>query len=51
MIILGLICLIAGYLLGVGVVVTIGWILLAVGIILAILGMVGRPVGGRSWYW
>jgi hypothetical protein len=41
-----------GYLLPVpGIVATIGWILLVIGVVLLILGQVGRPVGGRRyWY-
>jgi hypothetical protein len=34
-----------------GIVVTIGWILLVIGLVLLVLGQVGRPVGGRRyWY-
>ncbi len=51
MIVLGLICLILGLLLGAGILWTIGLILIAVGIILAILGMMDRAVGPRSHYW
>lgn len=50
MIILGLLLLLVGYLVGIGPLVTIGWIVLAVGLILLILGFAGRPVGGRYWY-
>ena len=50
MIVLGLIMLIVGYLISLGVLVTLGWIFLAVGLILLILGGVGHPVGGRR-YW
>jgi hypothetical protein len=33
------------------IIATIGWILLAIGIVLSVLGQVGRPVGGRRyWY-
>jgi hypothetical protein len=49
-IILGLILLVVGYLIGIGVLVTLGWILVAIGLILLILGTVGHPVGGRP-YW
>jgi len=49
-IILGLILLVCGYLIGIGVLVTFGWILIAVGLLLLILGAVGHPVGGRP-YW
>ncbi|GAB7066379.1 hypothetical protein H7K45_12135 [Mycobacterium yunnanensis] len=51
MIVLGIILLVAGYLLPLPLLVTIGWILLVIGIILFILGAVGRPVGGRKvWF-
>ena len=49
---LGIILIIVGYLLPVpAFVITIGWILLLIGVVLLILGAVGRPVGGRRyWY-
>lgn len=50
MIVLGIILLVVGYLLGIGVLYTLGWVLLAIGLILLILGAVGHPVGGRP-YW
>jgi 1,4-dihydroxy-2-naphthoate octaprenyltransferase len=50
MVILGLILLVVGYLIGIGILVTLGWILIAIGLILIILGAVGHPVGGRP-YW
>ena len=51
MIILGLICLILGLVLGIGILWTIGIILLIVGLILALLGTMDRAVGGRRHYW
>jgi hypothetical protein len=51
MIFLGVICLILGLVLGVGILWTIGLILIAVGIILAVLGMMDRAVGPRRHYW
>ena len=48
---LGVICLILGLVLGVGILWTIGLILIAVGIILAILGMMDRAIGPRRHYW
>jgi hypothetical protein len=51
MIILGLILLILGFLLGVNILWTIGIILLVIGGILFLLGSMGRPVGGRRWYY
>jgi hypothetical protein len=52
MIVLGVILILVGYLLPVpGIIATIGWILLVIGVVLLILGQVGRPVGGRRyWY-
>jgi hypothetical protein len=51
MIILGLILLIIGIVAGISILWTIGVILLFVGLILALLGAVGRGVGGRRHYW
>jgi hypothetical protein len=51
MIVLGLICLILGLVLGIGILWTIGIILLVVGLILALLGTMDRAVGGRRHYW
>lgn len=50
MIALGLIMLVVGYLISLGVLVTLGWIFLAVGLILLLLGGSGHPVAGRR-YW
>ena len=48
MIVLGIILLIAGFLLKISILWTIGILLLVViGVVLAILGSVGRPVGAR----
>ena len=51
-IVLGVILILVGYLLPVpAIIATIGWILLVIGVVLLILGQVGRPVGGRRyWY-
>ena len=51
-IVLGVIPILVGYLLPVpGVIATIGWILLVIGLVLLVLGRMGRPVGGRRyWY-
>ncbi|MEV6072324.1 DUF6131 family protein [Nocardia sp. NPDC052001] len=51
MIALGLILLIAGFLLGINILTTLGVILLVVGAVLALLGATGRAVGGRSHYY
>lgn len=50
MLILGVILLIAGYVLGIGILSTVGWLLFAVGLVLLLIGFAGHPVGGRFWY-
>ncbi|GAA5154530.1 hypothetical protein GCM10023321_26490 [Pseudonocardia eucalypti] len=51
MIILGVILLVIGWLTGISILYTVGAILLVVGLILLLLGQVGRPIGGRRWYY
>jgi membrane protein implicated in regulation of membrane protease activity len=51
MIILGLILLILGIVLGVGILYTIGIVLIVVGAVLWLLGSLDRAVGGRRHYW
>jgi uncharacterized membrane protein HdeD (DUF308 family) len=50
MIVLGIILLIAGFLLKISILWTLGIILLVVGAILAVLGSTGRAIGGRRHY-
>ena len=56
MIVLGIILLLLSYLAPLPaqidqIVNVVGWILLVVGVVLVVLGAVGRPVGGRRyWY-
>jgi hypothetical protein len=50
MIILGIVLLIAGFLLKISILWTIGIIVLVIGVILAIMGSMGRAVGGRRHY-
>jgi hypothetical protein len=50
-IILGIICLIIGFIIGSPILWTIGIILLVIGAILAIAGAAGRAVGGRRHYY
>jgi hypothetical protein len=51
MIVLGVILLVIGLIAHIGILWTIGIILIVVGAILSLLGGVGRPVGGRrTWY-
>ena len=51
MIILGIILLIAGFLLKISILWTIGIILIVVGVVLALMGSMGRAVGGRRHYY
>ena len=51
MLVLGLILLLLGWLTGIGILTTLGIILLVIGAVLWILGAVGRPVGGRRYWW
>jgi hypothetical protein len=51
MIVLGIILLVLGWLTGVGLLNTIGIILIVIGAVLLLLGAVNRPVFGRRyWY-
>ena len=50
-IVLGVILLILGLIFDAGILWTIGLILIVVGVILALLGMMGRAVGPRRYYW
>ncbi|MGX7678388.1 hypothetical protein ACSMXN_05790 [Jatrophihabitans sp. DSM 45814] len=51
MIVLGLILLIIGFVAGIPILWTIGIVLVVIGVILALLGMAGREIGGRRyWY-
>ncbi|MFI6490059.1 DUF6131 family protein [Streptomyces sp. NPDC050564] len=51
MIILGVVLLVVGFLTGIGILWTIGIVLVVIGLILWILGGVGHAVGGRRHYW
>jgi Family of unknown function (DUF6131) len=51
MIVLGVILLIIGLIANIGILTTIGIILIVIGIILAILGMMDRAVAGRRHWW
>jgi hypothetical protein len=48
--ILGVILLVIGWLASIGILQTLGIILIIVGAVLWILGSTGRPVGGRRHY-
>jgi hypothetical protein len=51
MIILGIILLVAGFLLKISILWTIGIIVLLIGLVLAVMGAAGRAVGGRRHYY
>lgn len=51
MILFGVVLLIAGLLLGIPILWTLGVILLVVGLILMVFGSMGRAVGGRRHYY
>jgi len=51
MIILGLVLLLVGLLTGVGILWSLGVLLIIIGAILWILGAAGREVGGRRHYY
>jgi membrane-bound ClpP family serine protease len=49
--ILGLVLLLIGWLAGIGILTTLGVILLVVGAVFLVLGSVNRPIlGRRYWY-
>ena len=51
MIILGIVLLVAGFLLKISILWTIGLILIVVGVVLMVMGRMGRAVGGRRHYY
>ncbi|HEX8766777.1 MAG TPA: DUF6131 family protein [Jatrophihabitans sp.] len=51
MIILGIILLVIGLITGISILTWLGIILLVIGAILAIMGSMGRAVGGRRHYY
>jgi hypothetical protein len=50
MIVLGIILCIIGWLTHISALYSIGSIVLAIGLIFLVLGLLGRPVAGRTWY-
>jgi hypothetical protein len=51
MIVLGIILLVIGLIAKIGILWTIGIILVVIGVVLALLGVAGREIGGRRyWY-
>ncbi len=51
MIVLGVILVLIGWLAGIGILTTIGLIVLVVGLILMVLGTLDRPLGPRRHYY
>lgn len=51
MIALGVILLVLGFVLHVGILWSLGLILIVVGAVLALLGATGHAIGGRAHYW
>jgi hypothetical protein len=51
MIVLGIVLLIVGFIAKVAILWTLGIILLVIGAVLAVLGGMGRAVGGRRHYY
>jgi hypothetical protein len=49
--ILGVILLVIGLIANIGILTTIGIILLVIGAVLWLLGSTGRAIGGRRHYW
>jgi hypothetical protein len=50
-IILGVVLLVLGLIFSVGILQTLGIILIVVGALLYLLGSAGRPLGGRRHWW
>ncbi|HZV26857.1 MAG TPA: DUF6131 family protein [Acidothermaceae bacterium] len=51
MVVLGIVLLIVGIVFGVGILYTLGIVLVVVGAVLYLLGSTGHAVGGRNHYW
>ncbi|GGV30039.1 MULTISPECIES: DUF6131 family protein [Kitasatospora] len=51
MIVLGVILLVIGLIAGIGILWTIGIILVAIGLVLWVMGALGHAVGGRKHYY
>jgi len=51
MIVLGIVLLLIGWLVGIGILTTLGTILVIVGLVLFLIGAAGHPVGGRGFWW
>ena len=51
MVVLGIVLLIVGIVFGVGILYTLGIVLVVVGAVLYLLGSTGHAIGGRNHYW
>lgn len=51
MITLGIILVVLSLFANIGVLQSLGILLIVIGVILALLGGIGRPMGGRRHYW
>jgi hypothetical protein len=51
MIILGLVLLVAGFLLKISILWSIGIVVLLIGVVLTVMGSMGHAIGGRSTYY
>lgn len=51
MITLGIVLVVLSIFAHIGILQTIGILLIVLGVIFALLGGVGRPIGGRRHYW
>ena len=51
MILLGVVLMIIGFIAAIPILWTIGIILVVIGLVLALMGAMGREVGGRRWYY
>jgi hypothetical protein len=51
MIILGIILLVAGFLLNISILWTLGIVVLIIGLVLTVMGSMGHAVGGRRSYY
>ncbi|MGW8884212.1 DUF6131 family protein [Streptomyces sp. NPDC055749] len=51
MILLGVILLVIGLVAGIGILWTIGIVLVVIGVVLWILGSMGHAIAGRKHYW
>lgn len=51
MIVVGIVCLLVGFVTGISILWTIGIICLVIGLILLLVGCVGHPLGGRRFWW